>query len=302
MAASKRPGPLSGVLSTLAYPTAAALGSMMAKRVFRPPRRRHHKAPADFGLTAETGDVPFNGGTLHTWLIAGDPDRVVIVGHGIGLSKSASLAHAKFLHDAGCTVLLFDHRNHGLSSADPSGSDLADRFTEDLVTLVEHVRSQDRHRDAKIAVYGFSFSCYPVTYMLRKCDVDAVVCDSGPVADLADAFERFMDSRAMPLPDCYRVPPSRKPTVDAFVRTAIQALNAEWPPKAEGRYLSTPMLLLAGETDPIIRPEGVAALAESLPAAEMHTLAGAGHLQGVKKDPQGYADLVLDFLERAWKP
>ncbi|GAB3237969.1 hypothetical protein GCM10027447_37380 [Glycomyces halotolerans] len=295
-------GPLAGVLSTLAYPTAAPLGSAMARRIFRPPRRRHHKGPEDFGLTAETGEVPFRSGrgTLHTWLIEGEADRVVVVGHGIGLSKSASLAHAKFLSDAGYTVLLFDHRNHGLSSADPAGTDLADRFTEDIVTLVEHLRSKPEHREAKIAVYGFSFSCFPATYVLRECDVDAVVCDSGPVADLEDVFERFMDSGALPLPGFYRVAPSRKAAVGSFARKAIATLNAEWPPRPEGRYRTVPMLLMAGEDDPIVRPDGVAAVADPLPAAESHTFPGTGHLQGIKKHPEDYPNLVLDFLKRAW--
>jgi hypothetical protein len=64
--------------------------------------------------------VPLDGKRrgLHIWLCPGDPGRVVVLGHGLGLSKSASLAQARLLNDAGYTVAMFDLRNHGRSSAD----------------------------------------------------------------------------------------------------------------------------------------------------------------------------------------
>jgi uncharacterized protein len=59
-----------------------------------------------------------DGKRLHAWLCPGERDAVVVLGHGIGLSASASLPHAALLSQAGYTVCLFDHRNHGASEHD----------------------------------------------------------------------------------------------------------------------------------------------------------------------------------------
>lgn len=84
------------------------MGKTLARKIFHPPRRGNHKQPKEFGLDVEKRRLPFNdaGEELDTWLIPGDDNRVVILGHGIGLSKSASLPHAAFLHEAGYTVLM----------------------------------------------------------------------------------------------------------------------------------------------------------------------------------------------------
>ncbi|MEK8171041.1 alpha/beta hydrolase [Streptomyces sp. M19] len=63
-----------------------------------------------------------------------------MIGHSMGQTKARSLEHAKFLHDAGYTVALFDHRNHGSSSDDHALTGLGDRFANDIVEVVHHLR------------------------------------------------------------------------------------------------------------------------------------------------------------------
>jgi uncharacterized protein len=79
------------------------------------------------------------------------PERVVVVGHGLGLDKSRSLAQAQLLHRAGYTVVLFDFRNHGASFRDHGLTRFSRRFNDDLVAVVHHLRAMPEHAHARIA-------------------------------------------------------------------------------------------------------------------------------------------------------
>jgi alpha-beta hydrolase superfamily lysophospholipase len=235
---------------------------------------------------------------IHAWLCPGDPKRVVVLGHGIGLSKSASLPHAKFLHDAGYTVCLFDHRNHGTSGQDRAWWSFRDRFTTDVATVVNHLREQPEHADARFAVYGFSFSSFPAFYVpTRECPVDAIVCDSGPALDIPPLFRNFLGAKGLPMPKMFRAWPARGVVERSFAKRATAMLPAtEWPPPAEGPYAGMPMLYLAGEQDDVVPIAEVQALAALYPKARAHVLAGTAHLQGLRSSPDSYAATVLDFL------
>ncbi|QTR04502.1 alpha/beta fold hydrolase, partial [Saccharothrix algeriensis] len=201
---AKRRGPATRAASVLLTPLAPLFGAFLAYRIYHPPRRRHHRSPADYDLPATELVLPLpdRKGSLHLWVCEGDPDRVVVVGHGIGLSKSASLPHAKFLHEAGYTVVLFDHRNHGRSSQDASALGLSARFTSDVAAVVDHFRGRAAHAGARFAVWGFSFSTFPILYvpMRGRTPVAAIICDSGPAVDTGPLFRNFLDTGALPIP------------------------------------------------------------------------------------------------------
>ncbi|TVL87418.1 alpha/beta hydrolase [Streptomyces sp. LX-29] len=290
-----------------ALPAAPLYGAALSYLVYHPPRRPHHKKPADLGLTSSDVVVPLNGDTgrgIHVWLCPGDPGRVVVMGHGLGLSKSASLAQAKLLNDAGYTVALFDHRNHGKSGADRACWSMSDRHTADVVAVVRHMRARPEHATARIAVYGFSISTFPSLYMLRKadeCPVDAVVFDSGPAVDLRPLFRNFIAAGGLPVPRPLRTGSAGRTLEKVFSSVATAMLRVQWPPPVTGAYESTPMLFLTGERDSIIPAPAVRGLAERFPRAEVHELPDTEHLLGIKTHPKVYAETVLDFLQRTLK-
>ncbi|MBP8539535.1 alpha/beta hydrolase [Streptomyces sp. MK37H] len=299
-------GFLAKAASAVTLPVAPLYGAFLSYMIFHPPRRPHHKTPADLGLTSTDVNVPLNGQQgrgLHVWLIPGDAERVVVLGHGLGLSKSASLAHARLLSEAGYTVALFDHRNHGKSVADRAGWGMSDRHTDDVVAVVRHMRSMDEYAAARIAIYGFSISTFPSFYMLKRedCPVDAVVFDSGPALELAPLFRNFVAAGGVPIPGPLGAGPSRPVVESVASSAAVAMLRVQWPPPLGGAYERTPMLFLAGERDTMIPASGVRALAERYPLAEVHTLPDTEHLQGIKTQPETYAETVLGFLERTLK-
>ncbi|MEU6479394.1 alpha/beta fold hydrolase [Streptomyces sp. NPDC047017] len=301
------PSVLTRALATLALPVAPLYATVLSYLVYHPPRRPHHRTPEEFGLPSEELAVPLDGGpagrgrSLHVWLCPGRRDRVVVIGHGIGLSKSASLAQARFLHEAGYTVALFDHRNHGRSATDRAFWGLSARHTDDVAAVVGHLRRAAGYAGAKVAVFGFSFSTFPSLYLLRRaeCGVDAIVCDSGPALDLPPLFRNFVLVKGVPVPALLRTEPSLGLLSRVFGAVGTAMLRAQWPPPADGAYLRTPVLMLAGDSDSVIPLDGVRALAGRYPRAEVRVLPGTGHLQGMKTAPEEYRAAVLAFLERA---
>src|SRR5699024_5247775 len=245
--------------------------------------------------------VPIGGGKhIDAWLCHNDPRRLVVIGHGIGLSRSAGLRHAKFLSDAGYTVCLFDHRNHGRSSRDRSLVGLSDTFTTDVVTLVRALQDRPESASAKVAVYGFSFSTFPVSYILRDDSVriDAVICDSGPGIELVPIFRNFLDAGLLPLPKPFTVQPARFGVEKVLCAAAPAMLRAEWPPPVSENYTKVPMLFMAAGDDRLLPPSSIEAFAELYPRTEVHVLPGVDHLQGMKEEPEKYSSTVLDFLSR----
>lgn len=299
------PTPLARAAGVLSLPAAPVWGAAMAYLMYHPPRRRHHRDPADFDLPARETWVrlPRTHHRLHAWFIPGrSTDRVVLLSHPMGLTKSASLAHAAFLHRAGYTVCLFDHRNHGTSGRDPAPGNLGRRFTDDVESVIDHVRAMPEHADARFVVYGFSFSAFPHLYVLLRpaaAHVGAVVCDSGPAHGIRELFRNFFAADAIKLPLPLRAPPARSAAAWTCGWLGTELLQSVWPPPAEGAYLHTPMLFLSGEHDVIVPPQQLRDLSEPYPRAEVRVLPRARHLELLKTDPAAYEAVVLEFLARS---
>ncbi len=62
--------------------------------------------------------------------------------------------------------------------------------------------------------------------------------------------------------------------------------------------IKVPTLVLVGDQDTVTPPELSRGLAEAIPGAQLHILAGAGHLANVER-PNDFNDAVQAFIERA---
>ena len=293
------------VAAVLAAPLAPVFGLLVAYLVYHPPRQRRRRAPAAFGLhpTERWINVPPGRARLHAWHCPGDPQRVVVLGHGMGLDKSHSLAQAQLLHRAGYTVVLFDFRNHGASFRDHRLTHFSHRYNDDVVAVVDHVRNMPEHAHARIAVWGFSFSTFPVLDTLARLDgaVHAVICDSGPTRDLPVIINSLPRSGLLPVPPALQTAPARTLWQAVYQRLAMAILDppADWPPAAQQGDSATPMLFVVGDRDAVTPVDQVRAVARRYPRAELLVVPGAGHLRAIKVDKDAYTATVLDFLARA---
>ena len=293
------------VAAVLEAPLAPLFGLVVAYLVYHPPRQRRRRAPSAFGL--DPTELWITGssakGRLHAWHCPGDPQRVVVLGHGMGLDKSHSLAQAQLLHRAGYTVVLFDFRNHGASFRDHGLTRFSHRFNDDLVAVVDQMRAMPEHAEARIAVWGFSFSTFPVLDTLAQLDgaVQAVLCDSGPTDDLSVIINSLPRSGLLPVPQALRAAPARQLWQAVYQRLAMTILDppANWPPEAQQGVSGTPMLFVVGDRDAVAPVDQVRAVARRYPRAELLVVPGAGHLRAIKVDKHAYTAAVLDFLARA---
>jgi uncharacterized protein len=306
---SSRPVPLGTRLAAvLAAPLAPLFGVVVAYLVYHPPPPRRLRAPSAFGL--HPVELWITGSSerarLHPWCCPGDPQRVVVVGHGMGLDKSRSLAQAQLLHQAGYTVVLFDFRNHGASFRDHGLTRFSRRFNDDVVAVVDHVRNMPEHAHARIAVWGLSFSTFPVLDTLTRLDgaVHAVICDSGPTRDLSVIVNSLPRSGLLPVPQVLQAAPARTLWQAVYQRLAMAILDppADWPPVAQPGVGATPMLFVVGDRDAVTPSHQVRAVARRYPRAEVLVVPGAGHLRAISVDRGAYTATVLDFLARALKP
>ncbi|CAH0191250.1 alpha/beta hydrolase [Plantibacter cousiniae (nom. nud.)] len=267
--------------------------------LLHPRRRPPHRRPSDHGVADwRSISVATDRGRLDGWLLHGRRDRLALVGHGIGLSRSASLDQAAHLHRRGYTVLLFDLRNHGRSHRDPSGTGIADRFTTDIEQAAQTLRADHGSTDALLLVLGTSFSTFPSLAAVARgsARIDALVCDSGPGLTLDSLFTGFFRAGFGPRVPGFRSPERRAALYRAIASDAVRRLGSSWPPEpAKGDLARTPMLFITGSTDDIMPPSEVRRLTDRYDTAQLVTL-DCGHLRGNKDQRERYYTELDAFL------
>lgn len=142
--------------------------------------------PQNYGLPYE--DVSFtasDGVKLEGWLIEGDQDKVIIQSHfGLFCCRAGYtnevrrpakgypedvhfLRQAKYLNEAGYTVLMYDFRNHGTSDEAMDGFvTYGPEEAKDIIAAVEFISSHPKYQSANIGLLsicmgqGASVSAY----------------------------------------------------------------------------------------------------------------------------------------------
>lgn len=148
------------------------LGHMIANTFIKPFQSPVFDDPKNYDLNYE--DVTFkssDGIELSGWLIKGTNDKVVIQSHfGVQCSRSGYtrkgkglvkgwyedvrfLRQAKYLNDAGYTVLMYDFRNHGNSE---SGTlpyvSWGPEEAKDVVAAVDYISNHEKYKGASIGL------------------------------------------------------------------------------------------------------------------------------------------------------
>lgn len=291
--------------SAAAAPLAVLVAIRLAYLLCHPPRQQPRREPARYGLDPQKLriDVTSGQGRLSAWLCRGNPEQVVVLGHGIGLEKSRGLPQAAFLNRAGYTVVLFDFRNHGGSFADRGIRRFSQRFVDDVIAVITCVRAMTEYADARIALYGFSFSSFAMLYALTRLNgvIDAVICDGGPGRDPCAAFQNLLRAGTPRLPAALRSQPALTWLEQMYRWLTMITMGSppDWPPSPRRPgYDTTPMLFIVGGDDAIVPEDEVRALASPYPGAELMVVPRAGHLRTMLMDPDRYAAAVLEFLAR----
>ena len=281
----------------------AAVGGWGAYRVYHPRRQDDRRSPGTDGLAMRAMDVAssLDGVRLAGWVVPASGPGTVVVCHGMGRDRGAVVPHIRMLHAAGYHVVAYDLRNHGDSGDDRAYGHMADRFVSDLRDVIEHVRGDAELGRGGTAILAFSFSTWPAIHILRdgSVPIDAVVCDSGPTADLGPPLRRAFDLKRRTLGPVLRHQP-----LYGMCRLAFQLFSRhmlavrEWPPDLDG--IRTRLMFISGERDAVILPAEVTALADNYPDATQWVCPNARHTGALRADRDEYGKRVTAFLDEAF--
>lgn len=150
------------------------IDNYIADLMIKPGKSPVFNSPKEFGLEYE--DVTFkasDGATLSGWLVKGGTDKVIIQSHfGVQCSRAGYspkvqgmikmwdkdiefLNQAKYLVDAGYSVLMYDFRNHG-----ESGEGTCPWITwgpeesKDVIAAVDFISNHPDYKDSQIGLFS----------------------------------------------------------------------------------------------------------------------------------------------------
>ena len=132
-----------------------------------------YKDPHELSLVYEDVKIDSFGTELSSWYIPNDNDKAVILCHEHGGDKSHMLKYAKFLHDGGFNVIMFDFRAHGSSS----GKHFTHGFWEssDISSVIDNLNYRGINN---IGILGVSSGAAISVLASSDKRIKAVVADS----------------------------------------------------------------------------------------------------------------------------
>jgi uncharacterized protein len=247
------------------------------------------KAGADTELLQKSGELA--GWTIHS--VHGAPAVVLV--HGFKSSREEMLPWARFLHDAGYNVLLFDTRGCGKSGGATVG--LGATEPRDISLAVELAR--DQFGTTNFAVLGISLGAgAAILAAANDPDISAVVADSAWTdQDLQLSRLSFLPLGPIRLP----LPPYGIAAVNVLVGADVSRAR---PLEAIGAISPRPLLLIhSADDDNATTPvEGARQLfAAAGEPKDLWVAPRGGHVGAINAFPDEYRARVLAFLGAAFR-
>ncbi|MCC5858023.1 MAG: alpha/beta hydrolase [Ectothiorhodospiraceae bacterium] len=249
------------------------------------PEREHYLDPADHGILYE--DVYFrasDGVRLHGWWLPATDDAVgtVLFLHGNAQNVSTHIAAVYWLPEQGFNVFMPDYRGFGKSEGRPSFAGVH-RDAEAALAIARERADED---GTGLAVFGQSLGgAIAITLVAeagRQYGVDALVADSPFSSYRGIAREKFGEvwlTWPLQYPFSWTISDRFAP-ID-FVH----------------RVSPIPLLLLAGDRDPIVPPHHARALYQAAgPPVELRRASTAGHTQALTV--RGEREYLVDWMKQ----
>ena len=273
------------VLAWLAAPVARAYALVVGHpSAVRPP----------VDLTVE--DITFGPveARLAGWLVRGKPGApAVVLAHGFKASREEMVPWARFLHDAGYNVLLFDTRACGQSGGATVGLGAIEAQNIELA-----VRSaKDAFATSRIGVLGISLSAgAAILAAADDLEISAVVADSAWTdQDLQLSRLSFIPVGTLRIP----LPPFGVAAVNAMAGTDVTKAR---PIDAIARIAPRPLFLIhsADDENATTTVDGARRLFDAAGEPKQIWIAPrGGHVGAINAFPDEYRSRVLAFLEGA---
>ena len=232
----------------------------------------------------------YDGYLVHVQFLHNDlpADQYVIISHGYTDNRFGALKYAKMYLDLGFHVIIYDLRGHGLN--EETFCTYSVREARDLLTLIEDTRS--RYEGIKtLGIHGESLGAATSVACLKyHPQIAFVVADCG-FSDIFGVLENGLKASRMPAGIL------KLTSVCAKIRYGFSL--AEMRPIDSLKGNEIPVLFIHGANDSFILPDNSERMqAETSGYSELHLIPDAGHAESALKDPETYAAVLREFLQR----
>ncbi len=241
--------------------------------------------PADHGLAAEDVTLTTSDGVdLAAWWVPPENGAAVLLLHGSGSTRTATLDHAQVLADAGFGVLMVDARGHGASGG--TAMDIGWHGADDLTAAVNWLAARPDVEEGRIGAVGLSMGGEEaLTLAGQDARVRAVVGDGVGIRVAGDVpepapFEDAMNRLTYAVTDLFTAASPPRPMRDLLAGLAD-----------DQRVL---LVAAAGEG------EQAAWYKEAAPdRVDVWDVPDVAHTRALDEHPDEWSSRVLGFLEDA---
>jgi uncharacterized protein len=262
-------------------------------------------------LSGETHDFPSRDGTRLVGQFieppSGTPTRgTIIFAHEFNGDRNTAACYTAGLPELGFRIFTFDFRGHGSSGSTGAYQPMhwvTDHEVNDLLAAVGYVDSLIDEADHPLGVMGVSRgACAAAIAALHTPKIKALVLDGLFSTDIM--AEALMKRWARIFSSISLVRKDLSPDAFGILRVftifyAELKLRCRYPlvRRTLPRIKSVPALFIYGEDDSYIDHEQRIKLYRAKPGLKaLEMVARAKHNQAVVVDPEGYRQLVCDFL------
>jgi alpha-beta hydrolase superfamily lysophospholipase len=282
---------VAGACAAAGVAVAAGGVALFTHLAMQPPRRRRRFSTVE-GLPCEEVDIAALDGTpLCGWYVpAAEPRGAAILCHGYLGNRESLIPHARFLHAAGYSCLLFDFRAAGESRGRfcTFGAD----ESLDARGAARWLQERDETRGLPIVGLGLSMGAVALLMAAPECPAIRAIVAEGIYPSLAQAIARRCDilfGKAGRL---------ARPLVLRIIHRRLGADPEGISPLAVAAELADrPTLFIHAEDDIYLDAEHAGAfLTRAAEPKALWASAGAPHCRAIEPHPAEYAEQVLRFL------
>lgn len=282
---------------------AVAIGTVVsAWMMVKPSRKSNYDCigGVQFGRLEPLSLTTSDGLKLHAWVqrsSKAEANRWVLLLHGYRSDRDVLHRRRRFFARRGYNTLLLHFRGHGSSEASHISYGFNERM--DVKAAIEYIRSLEPGHPAQVGIDGVSMGAAAAAYAIAFESVNPnwVILESC-YDNIRQALANRLEQRiSKPF-----VPMIAKPL--EFVGEHVFQLPMEDlnPAKALEK-IHCPVLVLAGDSEKILKAEEVEHLFQSIPGPKrLAFFSGAHHEDLLAYNPRKYIKIVSGFLNRFSPP
>jgi alpha-beta hydrolase superfamily lysophospholipase len=257
-----------------------------------------HDPLSAYGLDYEEVVIPGPVGNLGAWYISpgrsepGSPDLWAVLVHGRTAERDTSIKLLDDLANLGVHSLTIDYRND--EGAPPSKSGYYDFGVTEWADVEAAVQYALDNGASGIVLIGYSMGGGIVVNYQLQSDLAGftvgLILDA-PMLNFGRTVDKGAEERSVPPPI----------TAAAKFFSGLR-FGVDWKAMdflSHADEMTVPILLFHGDADDTVPIETSIEFADLAPdLVELHTFAGAGHVQGWNFFTEEYESLVAEFIER----